>query len=109
VPAELKLRGTVPIVLLGRLYGLASGTSERSTAGRLRAAAAANLISADAADTLLDAYAVLLSARLATELDGGAGDKVPTVTARQRRELQGALHAVRTALQASALTHPNAG
>jgi CBS domain-containing protein len=108
-PADVKLRGTVPIVLLGRLYGLAAGTSERSTAGRLRAAAAANLISADTADTLLDAYAVLLSARLARELGARAGEKAPIPTARQRRELQGALRAVRTALQASALTHPNTG
>jgi CBS domain-containing protein len=104
--ADLKLRGTVPIVLLGRLYGLAAGSPERATAGRLRAAAAANLISADTADTLLDAYAVLLSARLATEL---GGDKAAIMTTRQRRELQGALRAVRTALQASALTHPNTG
>jgi CBS domain-containing protein len=105
-PAELKLHGTVPIVLLGRLYGLAAGSSERTTAGRLRAAADANLISADAVDTLLDAYAVLLTVRLRTEL--GGGDPVP-LSAPQRRELQGALRAVRTALQASALALPNPG
>jgi CBS domain-containing protein len=104
-PAELKLRGTVPIVLLGRLYGLAAGSAERTTAGRLRAAADAHLISADAADTLLDAYAVLLSVRLRTEL---AGDAAP-LSAPQRRELQGALRAVRTALRASTLTHPGPG
>jgi CBS domain-containing protein len=107
--ADLKLRGTVPIVLLGRLYGLAAGSPERTTAGRLRAAAAANLISADAADTLLDAYAVLLSIRLTMEL-GTPGTAGPVaLSARQRRELQGALRAVRTALQASALTHPSTG
>ena len=106
-PAELKLRGTVPIVLLGRLYGLAAGSPERTTAGRLRAAAEANLISADTTDTLLDAYAVLLTVRLRTEL-GGTGDPAP-LSAPQRRELQSALRAVRTALQASALTHPGPG
>jgi CBS domain-containing protein len=106
-PAELKLRGTVPVVLLGRLYGLAAGSAERTTAGRLRAAADANLISADAADTLLDAYAVLLTVRLRTEL-GRTGDPAP-LSAPQRRELQGALRAVRIALQASALTHPGPG
>jgi CBS domain-containing protein len=110
-PAQLKLRGTVPIVMLGRLYGLAAGSPERTTAGRLRAAVAANLISADAADTLLDAYAVLLSIRLTTEL----GSQVPgradstALSTRQRRELQGAMRAVRTALQASALTYPGPG
>jgi CBS domain-containing protein len=115
VPAELKMRGTVPIVLLGRLYGLAAGSSEPTTAGRLRAAAAANLISADTADTLLDAYAVLLSIRLTMELRGRAGDPDPgkavftALSAPQRRELQGALRTVRTALRASALTHPDPG
>ncbi|WP_211361801.1 DUF294 nucleotidyltransferase-like domain-containing protein [Pseudonocardia cypriaca] len=104
-PAELKLRGTVPIVLLGRLYGLAAGSAERTTAGRLHAAASANLISGDAAETLLDAYAVLLSARLRAELDG---EPAPLSTP-QRRELQIALRTVRTALQASALTHPGPG
>jgi CBS domain-containing protein len=105
-PAELKLRGTVPIVLLGRLYGLAAGSPERTTAGRLRAAVAANLISGDTADTLLDAYAVLLSTRMAADL----GEEVPsTLSAPRRRELQGALRAVRTALRASALTHPGPG
>jgi len=103
--ADLKLRGTVPIVLLGRLYGLAAGSPERTTAGRLRAAVGAKLISTDAAESLLDAYAVLLSIRLAAEL----GEEVPlALSARQRRELQGALRAVRSALQASALTHPGA-
>jgi CBS domain-containing protein len=112
-PAELKLRGTLPIVLLGRLYGLAVGSPERTTAGRLHGAAAADLISADAADNLLDAYAVLLSIRLATELGGGTGDPVsekavpPALSAPQRRELYGALRAVRTALQASAMTYPS--
>jgi CBS domain-containing protein len=105
-PAELKLRGTVPIVLLGRLYGLAAGSLERTTAGRLHAAAAENVISGDTADTLLDAYAVLLSTRLAAELC----EEAPlTLSTPRRRELQGALRAVRTALQASALTHPSAG
>jgi CBS domain-containing protein len=107
-PADVKRRGTVPIVLLGRLYGLAAGSSERTTAGRLHAAAAANLISADAADTLLDAYAVLLSIRLTTEL-GDQADQAMILSTRQRRELQGALRAVRAALAASALTHPSAG
>ncbi|TWF74786.1 CBS domain-containing protein [Pseudonocardia hierapolitana] len=105
-PAELKLRGTVPIVLLGRLYGLAAGSPERTTAGRLRAAATTNLISADTADTLIDAYAALLSVRLAAEL----GEDVPlALSAPRRRELMGALRAVRSALQASALTHPGTG
>ncbi|GAA1293418.1 DUF294 nucleotidyltransferase-like domain-containing protein [Pseudonocardia aurantiaca] len=112
-PADVKLRGTVPIVMLGRLYGLAAGSPERTTAGRLRAAAAADLISADAADTLLDAYAVLLSNRLATELGGRTGDRASAqamiLSARQGRELLAALRAVRTALQASALTYPDPG
>src|SRR5690606_28954443 len=72
-PPELKLRGTVPVVLLGRLYGLAAGSAERTTAGRLRAAAAGGLISSDTADTLIDAYETLLSVRLAAEL----GAEVP--------------------------------
>ena len=115
-PADLKLRGTVPVVLLGRLYGLAAGSPERTTAGRLHAAAAAGLLSADAADTLLDAYAVLLSVRLAIELRNMSGDRLPgkalvhsALSAPQRRELRGALHAVRKALQASALTFPSPG
>jgi CBS domain-containing protein len=115
-PADLKLHGTVPVVLLGRLYGLAAATPERSTAGRLHAAAAAGLLSANAADTLLDAYAVLLSIRLAVELRSRSGDPVPekalvqpALSARQRRELRGAMGAVRTALQASSLTFPSPG
>jgi CBS domain-containing protein len=115
-PADLKLRGTVPAVLLGRLYGLAAGSPERTTAGRLRTAAVAGLLSADAADTLLDAYAVLLSTRLTIELQGGAGDGEPekalvhaALSPRQRRELRGAMRTVRTALQASALTFPSPG
>lgn len=115
-PADLKLRGTVPVVLLGRLYGLAAGSHERTTAGRLHAAAAAGLLSADAADILLDAYAALLSIRLAIELRGRSGDRLPetalvhpVLSPRQRRELRGAMRAVRTALQASALTFPSPG
>jgi CBS domain-containing protein len=109
--AEVKLRGTVPIVMLGRLYGLAAGSRERSTAGRLAAAAAAGLLSADAADTLLEAYAVLLSIRLDRELAELAEDPVPdtALSARQRRQLHSAFRTVRTALQASELTHPNPG
>lgn len=105
-PPELKLRGTVPVVLLGRLYGLAAGSAERTTAGRLRAAAAGGLISSDTADTLIDAYETLLSVRLAAEL----GAEVPrTLSAPRRRELQAALRAVRSALEASSLTHPDPG
>jgi CBS domain-containing protein len=116
VPVDLKLRGTVPVVMLGRLYGLAAASPELTTAGRLRAAADAGLLSVDAADALLDAYAVLLSTRLTIELRGRSGDRLPekafvhaVLSARQRRELGCAMRSVRTALLASDLTFPNPG
>lgn len=106
---DLKLGGTVPVVLLGRLYGLTAGSTARSTRERLRAAAADGQLSSDAADALLDAYRVLLGIRLTTQLaDGGdgTGAVLAGLTSRQRRDLRGALHAVRTRQRASELSHP---
>ncbi len=112
---DLKLRGTGPAVLLGRLYGLASGTTARGTAQRLDAAVAHGLLSADATESLLDAYRVLLRIRLARQLaDLAAGRPMAAavplaeLSSVARRQVRAALSELRTRQRASALSHPSA-
>ncbi|GAA1268441.1 hypothetical protein GCM10009609_34450 [Pseudonocardia aurantiaca] len=112
---DLKLRGTVPAVLLGRLYGLAAGTTARGTAQRLDAAEADGLLSADARESLLDAYRVLLRIRLARQLADLAAGRPMALTVPLTelssvalRQLRAALAELRTRQRASALSHPSA-
>jgi CBS domain-containing protein len=58
-------------VLLARVYGLAAGTPARATVARLRAAAEAGLLGADAAEAAASAFRLLLGLRLRAELEAG--------------------------------------
>lgn len=110
---DLKLRGTVAVVMLGRLYGLAAGSSARGTADRLAAAVADGLITRAAADALLDAYRVLLRIRLAAQLDArrtggppGTSVSLQALSVRDRSELRVALHEIRERQRASLISFP---
>lgn len=66
---DLKRGGLVPIVDLARWAGMAAGVTSASTPARLRAAASAGTLSADAAATLEEAFHLVLGLRLAHQVD----------------------------------------
>ncbi|MFN3597961.1 MAG: putative nucleotidyltransferase substrate binding domain-containing protein [Rubricoccaceae bacterium] len=61
---DLKLRGTLPLVDLARLYALAAGRPEVRTGERLRAAAAAGALAPSDAASLEDAYEFIARVRM---------------------------------------------
>jgi CBS domain-containing protein len=61
---DLKHGGMIPIVDLARWAGMAAGVASASTAERLRAAAAAGVLSRAHAQTLLDAFELINALRL---------------------------------------------
>lgn len=65
---DVKMGGTVPIVLLGRLYGLAAGSTARSTLDRLADAAADGRLSPARAALLGESYTFLMGLRLRAQL-----------------------------------------
>jgi len=65
---DVKRGAIAAIVLLARLYGLAAGSSARTTALRLEAAAARGTISRAAARELVDGYRFLTALRLHHQL-----------------------------------------
>lgn len=78
---DLKKGGLLPIVSLGRLFGLEAGSPARSTLDRLEAAARAGNLSRDGASTLSEAFRFLQRLRLRGQLQtlragGVPGNKV---------------------------------
>lgn len=65
---DLKKGGLAPIVSLARLHALEAGCQARGTLDRLQAAAAAGVLSEDAATTLAAGFRFLLELRLRTQL-----------------------------------------
>ncbi len=73
---DLKRGGTAPIADLARWAGMAAGVTGASTPARLRAAAAAGVLDADAAATLEEAFHLVLALRLAHQVEQlRAGDR----------------------------------
>ncbi len=61
---DIKLRGIVPLVDLARVYSLAEGLDETNTIGRLRAATGTQVLSAEGARNLEDAYEFIATLRI---------------------------------------------
>jgi len=99
---DIKRSGIAAIVLLARLYALAAGSSARTTALRLDAAAAAGWIARTRAANLIEAYRFLTDLRLRHQLEqarrGEPTDNVvplAALTAQEQRRLREVLRAVR--------------
>jgi CBS domain-containing protein len=66
---DLKSGGLVPIVDLARWAGMTAGVTSAATPARLRAAAAAGVLDADAAATLEESFHLVLHLRLAHQVE----------------------------------------
>jgi CBS domain-containing protein len=80
--ADLKAHGIVPIVFLARCYGLEVASPARATLDRLEAAAEAGRISADARESVAQAYRFLLGLRLRHQLRMLSEGRAPTSVVR---------------------------
>ena len=110
---DLKKGGLLVLVEIGRIHGLAAGSTETSTLGRLADAAAAGRISASLAADLRDAWEFLSVLRLrhqATEISDGRAPDNRIAPARlssfEQRQLKAAFGVVRAAQQALAHHYP---
>jgi CBS domain-containing protein len=65
---DLKHGGVIPIVDLARWAGMAAGVTSATTAERLRAAGAAEILTAGDAHTLTDAFELINGLRLAHQV-----------------------------------------
>jgi len=99
---DVKRAGIVAIVLLARLYALAAGSSARTTALRLNAAATAGSIGRAGAGNLTEGYRFLTGLRLRHQLAqasrGEPADNVvplAELTAQERQRLREVFRAVR--------------
>jgi CBS domain-containing protein len=99
---DVKVAGLVAIVLLARLYAVAAGSSARTTALRLDAAATAGSITRARAANLTEAYRFLTGLRLRHQLEQAsraepADNVVPLgeLTAQERQRLREVFRAVR--------------
>ena len=97
---DIKSSGTAPIVLLARLYALASGSAAHSTAERLWSSA--GTLSRPDVDALVDAYRYLTGLRLGHQLvqvraELPADNLISTdqLSAADRKRLKEALHVIR--------------
>ena len=81
---DLKRGGLVPIVDLARWAGMAAGVASASTPARLRAAAAAGTLDADAAATLEEAFHLVLGLRLGHQIEQLAAGQPPDDLVRPR-------------------------
>ena len=61
---DIKHRGIVPVVDLARVYALAEGRTEVNTVDRLQAVTATQMVSADGARNLEDAYDFIATLRV---------------------------------------------
>ena len=99
---DLKRGGIAAIVLLARLYGLAAGSSARTTLERLEAGAAAGALGRTGAANLAEVYGNLTALRLRHQVDqigaGVAPDNVirlDELTEAQRSRLRDGMRVVR--------------
>jgi CBS domain-containing protein len=99
---DIKRGGTAAIVLLARLYGLAGGSTARTTVARLEAAAAASTLSRAGAGNLVEAYRFLTGLRLRHQVDHVRAGLAPhnrirldDLTGEDRRRLLDCLRVVR--------------
>jgi CBS domain-containing protein len=106
---DVKRAGTAAIVLLGRLYALAGGSSARTTVLRLAAAAEAGTLSRQGAAELTDAYRFLTALRLRTQVEqvlagrpAGNLVRLDDLPQEQRNRLRATLRHVRDAQEATA-------
>lgn len=74
-PLDVKRSGIAAIVLLARLYGLAAGSRDVTTLGRLRAAAEAQTLGAQLAARLEFAYTLLTRIRFTQQLEQARHDQ----------------------------------
>jgi CBS domain-containing protein len=106
---DVKRAGTAAIVLLGRLYALAGGSSARTTLLRLEAAAAAGTLSRSGAAELAEGYRFLTGLRLRTQVAQVAAGTPPgnvvrldDLTASERDVLRRTLRHVKDVQDATA-------
>jgi CBS domain-containing protein len=107
---DVKKGGIAAIVLLARLYGLAAGSTARTTVARLDAAAAAGTLSRAGAGNLVEAYCLLTALRLRHQVARvGAGlapdNLIPLhdLSAQDQRRLRDGLRVVRDVQQVTAM------
>ena len=99
---DLKLQAISPIVFLARCYALETGTLARNTLARIEAAARADLLDRETADTIAEAHRFLVSLRLRLQLRAIAEGGRPTnrvalaaLSAVERARLKDAFRAIR--------------
>jgi CBS domain-containing protein len=99
---DLKLHGISPIVFLARCYALEAGTVARNTLERIEAAARADLLDRETADTVAEAHRFLVSLRLRLQLRAIAEGGQPTnrvalsgLSAVERARVKDAFRAIR--------------
>ena len=107
---DVKRAGIAAIVLLARLYGLAAGSSARTTVARLNAAGAGGTLSRAGAGNLIEAYRLLTELRLRHQVDqvcaGVAPDnliRLDDLTEQDRRRMRDGLRVVRDVQQVTAM------
>lgn len=106
---DVKRAGTAAIVLLGRLYALAAGSSARTTLLRLHDAANGGTLSRTGASQLADAYRFLTGLRLRHQVEqvlaGRPADNLVSLdvlTAEDRDRLRTTLRHIRDVQEATA-------
>jgi CBS domain-containing protein len=99
---DLKLQGISPIVFLARCYALEAGTVARNTLERIEAAARADLLDRETADTVAEAHRFLVSLRLRLQLRAVAEGGQPSnrvalaqLSAVERSRVKDAFRAIR--------------
>jgi CBS domain-containing protein len=107
---DVKRAGIAAIVLLARLYGLAAGSSARTTLARLDDAAAAGTLSRVGAADLAEAYRHLTALRLRHQLeqvDAGLPPdnqlRLEQLTAKDRRRVRESMRVVRDVQNVTAM------
>jgi len=104
---DLKAGGLMPILGLARVHALEAGSAERSTLGRLEAAARAGTLSEEGAQTLAEGFRFLFRLRLASQLAAERRHELPDnrvhlegLSALERRHLKETFQHVRTMQEA---------
>ena len=107
---DLKRGGIAAIVLLARLYGLAAGSTARTTVARLEAATASGTLGREGAGNLIEAYRFLTALRMRHQVDQvGAGVTTDNVivlaelTGEERSRLLDSLRIVRDVQRVTAM------
>ncbi len=107
---DLKRGGIAAIVLLARLYGIAAGSTARTTVARLEAAAAADELGLAGAGNLAEVYRTLTTLRLRHQVDRvGAGQppdnliRLDEVSPEDQRRLRDGLRVIRDVQEVTAM------